>query len=75
VGATGPRHYSAFGNKQQLFLEAMHRFAGDRSALQKETTDAPTARDAVAGMLRKAALHFTEETTPPGYLLESATAT
>ncbi len=75
MGVTAPSLYAAFGNKQQLFLEAMRRYAGDRTALEQEMADAPTARDAVAGMLRRAAMLYTGETTPPGCLLASAAAT
>ena len=75
MGITAPSLYAAFGNKQQLFLEAMHRYAGDRAALEKSMADAPTAREAVVGMLRGAAILYTGETTPPGCLLASAAAT
>lgn len=75
MGVTAPSLYAAFGNKQQLFLEAMRRYAGDPAALEQDMAGAPTARDAVAGMLRRAAMLFTEETTPPGCLLASAAAT
>lgn len=75
MGVTAPSLYAAFGNKQQLFLEAMHRYAGDRAALEKTMADAPTAREAVAGMLRGAAMLYTGDATPPGCLLASAAAT
>lgn len=75
MGVTAPSLYAAFGNKQQLFLEAMRRYAGDRSVLEQEMADAPTARDAVAGMFRRAAILYTGDTTPPGCLLASAAAT
>lgn len=75
MGVTAPSLYAAFGNKQQLFLEAMRRYAGDPVALEQDITAAPTARDAVAAMLRRAALLYTGETTPPGCLLASAAAT
>jgi AcrR family transcriptional regulator len=75
MGITAPSLYTAFGSKQALFLEAMHRYVGDRTALAKAMADAPTAREAVAGMLRGAAVLYTGETTPPGCLLASATAT
>jgi len=75
MGVTAPSLYSAFGNKQQLFLEAMRRYAGDHTALEQEMADAPTAREAVVRMMRGAALLFTGETTPPGCLLASAAAT
>lgn len=75
MGITAPSLYATFGNKQQLFLEAMHRYVGDRSALEKTMADAPTAREAVVKMLRGAALLYTGEATPPGCLLASAAAT
>ncbi|SEM90319.1 transcriptional regulator, TetR family [Loktanella fryxellensis] len=75
MGITAPSLYAAFGNKQQLFLEAMRRYAGDHSVLERTMADAPTARDAVAGMLRGAAILYTGEATPPGCLLASAAAT
>ncbi|WP_237061751.1 TetR/AcrR family transcriptional regulator [Loktanella sp. M215] len=75
MGVTAPSLYAAFGNKQQLFLEAMHRYAGDRVTLEKTMADAPTAREAVAAMLRGAAMLYTGDATPPGCLLASAAAT
>lgn len=75
MGVNAPSLYAAFGNKQKLFLEAMRLYAGDHNALEQEMADAPTARDAVVGMLRRAALLYTGETTPPGCLLASAAAT
>lgn len=75
MGITAPSLYAAFGNKQQLFLEAMRRYAGDPAMLEQEMVKAPTARDAVADMLRRAAILYTGETTPPGCLLASAAAT
>lgn len=75
MGVTAPSLYAAFGNKQKLFLEAMRRYAGDPAVLEQEMVDAPTAQDAVAGMLRRAAILYTGETTPPGCLLASAAAT
>jgi AcrR family transcriptional regulator len=75
MGVTAPSLYAAFGNKQQLFLEAMRRYAGDPAVLEQELAGAPTARDAIAGILRRAAMLYTGETTPPGCLLASAAAT
>lgn len=75
MGVTAPSLYAAFGNKQQLFLEAMRLYAGDRAALEQAMRAAPTARQAVTDMLRGAAVLYTGETTPPGCLLASAAAT
>lgn len=75
MGVTAPSLYTAFGNKQQLFMEAMRRYVGDRAAFERSMIQAPTAREAVAEILRGAALLYTGETTPPGCLLASAAAT
>ncbi|PIL20798.1 hypothetical protein P775_07770 [Puniceibacterium antarcticum] len=75
MGVTAPSLYAAFGNKQELFLEAMRRYAGDHTALEQSMAEAPTARDAITEMLRGAAMLYTGETTPPGCLLASAAAT
>jgi AcrR family transcriptional regulator len=75
MGLTAPSLYAAFGNKQQLFIEAMRRYAGDPAALEQTMQRAPTARQAVADMLRGAAVLYTGDSTPPGCLLASAAAT
>jgi AcrR family transcriptional regulator len=75
MGVTAPSLYAAFGNKQQLFLEAMRRYAGDLNTLEQAMGQAPTAREAVAAMLRGAAVLYTGDTTPRGCLLASAAAT
>ncbi|WP_092885450.1 TetR/AcrR family transcriptional regulator [Roseicitreum antarcticum] len=75
MGVTAPSLYAAFGNKQQLFMEAMRRYAGDRVAFEQAMRQAPSAREAVAGMLRGAAELYTGDTTPRGCLLASAAAT
>lgn len=74
MGITPPSLYTAFGDKKQLFLEAVDRYAGDLSALASVFASAPTARDAARDMLHAAATTFTGETTPRGCLLASATA-
>lgn len=75
MGVTAPSLYAVFGNKQQLFIEAMRLYVGDRAAWEQTLYDVPTAREAVAGMLRGAALLYTGDATPPGCLLASAAAT
>ena len=74
MGITAPSLYAAFGNKQRLFLEAVRRYAGDPAATAAAIDGAPTAFDAAHLLLRGAAIGFTGETTPPGCLLASATA-
>jgi AcrR family transcriptional regulator len=75
MGVTAPSLYAAFGNKQQLFFEAMRRYAGDLRLLEQAMKEAPSAQAAVAEMLRGAAVLYTGETTPSGCLLASAAAT
>ena len=74
MGITPPSLYTAFGDKKQLFLEAVDRYAGDISALSSVFADAATARDAARNLLHATAVAFTGETTPRGCLLASATA-
>ena len=74
MGITAPSLYGAFGDKQRLFLEAMHRYAGDSEAVAQAIDKAPTAYDAARRMLRDAAIGYTGEATPKGCLLASATA-
>lgn len=75
MGVTAPSLYASFGNKQQLFIEAMRRYAGDRAAWEQTMRETPTAHEAVAGMLRGAATLYTGDATPRGCLLASAAAT
>lgn len=74
MGITAPSLYTAFGDKKRLFLEAMRLYAQSPEDLQAQLDAAPSARDAAHQMLVSAALGFTGETTPPGCLLASATA-
>lgn len=75
MGVTAPSIYTAFGDKKRLFLEAMRRYVGDPHDLADAFARAPTARDAVAGMIENAARLYTGDTTPRGCLLASAAAT
>ena len=74
MGVTAPSIYTAFGDKKQLFLEAMRLYAGSTEDLELSLSAANTARDAVEGMLDAAVNLFTGKSTPPGCLLASATA-
>ena len=75
MGVTAPSIYTAFGDKKRLFLEAMRRYAGDPDDLERALACAPTAREAVLGMIENAARLYTGDTTPRGCLLASAAAT
>lgn len=71
---TVPSLYTAFGDKRRLFLEAARRYAGDPDAIANAIDTAPTAHAAARSILDAAIVTFTGETTPPGCLLASATA-
>lgn len=74
MGVTAPSLYTAFGDKQRLFLEAVQRYAGDPQAMAERIGGAPSAREAARDLLTSAAIGFTGEATPKGCLLASATA-
>ncbi len=74
MGITAPSLYAAFGDKKQLFLEAMRLYAGPPEAIQAALDSAPSARAAAHDMLRTSALAFTAGDTPKGCLLASSTA-
>ncbi len=73
MGIGAPSLYAAFGDKQALFAEVVSEYGtrygsfGDR-ALAEE----PTARAAVARMLREAAAKYTEPGLPHGCLVVHA---
>lgn len=74
MGVTPPSLYATFGDKKQLFLEAMQLYVGDPAVIASTLDAAPSARVGAAIMLDGAATAFTGESTPPGCLLASATA-
>lgn len=74
MGITAPSLYAAYGDKKQLFLEAMRLYAGSPYDIEQALSEAPTAREAAQRMLDAAAESFTGERTPRGCLLASATA-
>ena len=74
MGVTAPSLYGAFGDKQRLFLEAVHRYAGDPELMARAIGSAPTACDAARRMLSDAAAAYTGDMTPKGCLLASAAA-
>lgn len=74
MGITAPSLYTAFGDKKQLFLEAMRLYAGSPYDMEQALAEAPTSREAAQRMLAAAAEAFTGALTPRGCLLASATA-
>jgi AcrR family transcriptional regulator len=71
---TPPSLYTAFGDKKQLFLEAMNLYAGDPAGMAARIGSAASAYEAARDMLLDAAKAFTGKVTPKGCLLASATA-
>ncbi len=74
MGISAPSLYTAYGDKKQLFLEAMRLYAGSPDEIEQALSEAPTAGEAAQCMLVAAAEAFTGEFTPRGCLLASATA-
>jgi len=72
MGITPPSLYTAFGDKKQLFFEAVDRYLSGPVTSQSIIDQALTAREAAAGLLHAAAVGFTGEATPAGCLLASS---
>jgi AcrR family transcriptional regulator len=69
-----PSLYAAFGDKENLFLEAVLRYQATRRAACPYA-DAPTARDAVEVMLTYAVNEFAKPGNPPGCMMVMAATT
>ena len=74
MGVSAPSLYAAFGDKKQLFLEAMRLYAGDPEDMARAISDAPTSYQVAYDLMTAAAAAYTGEATPRGCLLASATA-
>lgn len=74
MGITAPSLYTAFGDKKQLFLEAMRLYAGDPAVMDSAIAAAPSSREAAREVMIAAARTYTGKATPKGCLLASATA-
>jgi len=74
MGISAPSLYTAFGDKKQLFLEAVRLYAGNPEDTGSRIDDAPSAYDAARALMTVAATAYTGKATPKGCLLASATA-
>ena len=74
MGISAPSLYAAYGDKKQLFFEAVGLYTGDPTALRRGLEEAHSAAAAVRTFLTSAAITYTGKATPPGCLLASATA-
>ncbi|MDX6263821.1 MAG: hypothetical protein QOH84_5509 [Kribbellaceae bacterium] len=73
LGIGAPSLYAAFGNKRELFAEALDRYLRTYGAFtERALAGEPTARDAVERLLREAASAYTGPDHPRGCLLNSA---
>ncbi len=73
MGITAPSLYTAFGDKESLFLECVQRYTnpGPKTAVQS-IAEAPSARQAAQDLLEFAADWFTQPHAPAGCLVASA---
>lgn len=72
LGVTPSSIYTAFGDKQGLFLAAVSRYMSGPITSDTIIGEAATAYRAADGLLRAAAIGFTGESTPRGCLLASS---
>lgn len=73
MGITPPSLYTAFGDKETLFLEAIERYAlGPGSAGRRALAGEPTARGAVQRWLEESADEITRSCHPRGCMVVMA---
>src|SRR3954469_1178768 len=73
MGITPPSLYTAFGDKEQLFLEAIERYAlGYGSAGVRALKEEPTTRGAIERWLLEAANELTQPCHPKGCMVVMA---
>lgn len=74
MGITPPSLYTAFGDKEKLFLEAIERYAlGPGSAGPRALKEEPTARGAIQRWLHESAEELTRSCHPKGCMVVMAT--
>ena len=72
MGISAPSLYAAFGDKKQLFLQAVNRYLAGPPTPAEMIAAAASAHDAALLLLHGAAIGFTGAYTPAGCLLASA---
>ena len=73
MGITAPSLYTAFGDKESLFLECLERYANPGPKTTPELiAEARSARQAAQQLLELSARWFTQQDAPAGCLLASA---
>ena len=73
MGITAPSLYTAFGDKESLFLECLDKYAKPGPKTTPELiAEAPSARHAAQQLLETSARWFTQQNAPTGCLVASA---
>lgn len=68
MGITKTSMYAAFGNKEDLFRQAVERYAASRAAYSDRVRDEPTAREVAAAYLTATVEGTTRDDCPAGCL-------
>ena len=68
MGINPPSLYAAFGNKEQLFRQALNRYTEMHAEARAEALAAPRVRDAMTTLLHNAARSLTDKSSPAGCL-------
>ena len=68
MGITRPSLYAAFGNKEQLFRQALDLYEREKMAYVGQALEQPTARAVARHFLERAVAAFTGELDPRGCL-------
>src|SRR5262245_63600804 len=64
MGINPPSLYAAFGNKEELFGEALNRYMERHAEVLREVLARPKARDAIEALLTCTADALTDKSTP-----------
>lgn len=74
MGITPPSLYTAFGDKEHLFMEAIERYIqGPGGFGERALAEEPTARSAIRRLLDEAADELTQKCHPAGCMMVMAT--
>jgi AcrR family transcriptional regulator len=71
MGIAPPSLYAAFGNKRQLFDDAVERYIAMSGPANSGEQTATTAREAIGEMLHALAREYTDDSHPRGCLVVS----
>lgn len=75
LGIKKPSLYAAFGNKEQLFLRALERYASGFKAQADEMLDqTPSAREAIRSFLTAVARQLANAESPAGCMIANCAA-